>query len=249
MLCNCKNPILQLVGVEQVGWKAGFFEIAPRDYGALTFRIKGTAKIKVDNKTYLVGENEVLYLPQGVAYTADYDDNEILAIHFKTRDADRAAEVYSLANSEEVCRAFLRAYGFWKDKQPGYEANVMAQLYAILGKLCNNAITDKMPEHFTNAIAYINANYKNSALSAELICKNALISATTLRALFQKYYQKTPTEYITQLRLEYARSLICCGAPIEQAAEQSGFNDPKYFARVVKKHLLCTPRELRSYGK
>lgn len=249
MICNCKNPVLQIVGVEQAQWKASFFEIAPRDYAALTFRIKGTAKIKVDNKTYSVGANEVLYLPQGVAYTAEYDDNEILAIHFKTQDSDQAAEVYSLANSEEIYRAFLRACDFWKNKEPGYEANVLSQLYSILGKLCNNAITDKMPEHFTSAISYINANYRSSSLSADSICKNALISATTLRALFQKYYQKTPTEYITQLRLEYARSLISCGVPIEQAAEKSGFNDPKYFARVVKKHLLCTPRELKSYGK
>ena len=249
MICNCKNPILQVVGVEQAKWKASFFEIAPRDYAALTFRVKGTAKIKVDNKTYLVGENEVLYLPQGVAYTVEYDDDEILAIHFKTRDADQAAEVYSLANSEEICRAFLRAWDFWKNKAPGYEANVLAQLYSIFGKLCNNAITEKMPEHFTGAISYINANYRSSNLSAETICKNAGISATTLRSLFQKYYQKTPTEYITQLRLEYARSLISCGTPIEQAAEKSGYSDPKYFARVVKKHLHCTPRELKSYGK
>lgn len=249
MICNCKNPILQIVGVEQVWWKASFFEIPPRDYAALTFRVRGAAEIKVDNQTYFVKENEVLYLPQGVAYTAKYDDNEILAIHFKTQKSDREAEVYPLANSEEILRAFLRAQDFWKNKAPGYEANVLAQLYSIFGKLCNNAITDKMPEHFMNAIAYINANYKSNTLSVETICKNALISATTLRSLFQKYYQKTPTEYITQLRLEYARSLISCGTPIEQAAEESGFNDPKYFARVVKKHLLCTPRELKSYGK
>ncbi len=249
MICNCKNPVLQIVGVEQVGWKADFFEIAPRDYAALTFRVKGTAKIKVDNQTYCVKANEVLYLPQGVAYTAEYDDNEILAIHFKTQVSDKAAEVYALANSEEIYRAFLRANAYWKDKAPGFEANVLAQLYSVLGKLCSNAITHKMPEHFMRAISYINANYRNSGLSAESICKNAGISATTLRALFQKYYQKTPTEYITQLRLEYARSLISCGMPIEQAAEKSGFNDPKYFARVVKKHLHCTPRELKSYGK
>lgn len=248
MLCNCKNPVLQIVGVEQMGWKAGFFQIDPRDYGALTFRVKGNATIKVDNQTYAVKANEVLYLPQGVAYTAEYDDTEILAIHFKTLQRDKAAEVYTLANSEEIYRAFLRANAYWKEKAPGYEANVLAQLYCVLGRL-SSTITYKMPEHFMNAISYINANYRNSGLSAETICKNAGISATTLRALFQKHYQKTPTEYITQLRLEYARALISCGAPIEQAAEQSGFSDSKYFARVVKKHLHCTPRELRSYGK
>lgn len=67
--------------------------------------------------------------------------------------------------------------------------------------------------------------------------------------LFQKYYDKTPIEYITQLRLEHARNLIACGMVIEQAAEKSGFNDSKYFARVVKKYLGCTPRELKNYGK
>lgn len=249
MLCNCKNPVMQIIDVVHAKWKANSFQIAPRDYGALTFRVKGTAKIKVDDQTYFVKENEVLYLPQGVAYTAEYDDNEILAIHFKTRDSDKAPEVYPLADSEEIHRAFLRADAYWTEKAPGFEANVLAQLYAILGKLCSNAVTRRLPEHFLRAISYINANYKSAALSIQTVCQAAGISATTLRTLFQKYYQKTPTDYITQLRLEYARALISCGASIEEAAEQSGFNDPKYFSRVVKKHLLCTPRELKSYGK
>ena len=62
MICNCNNPVVSLVGVELVRWKASFFEIAPRGYAALTFRVKGTAKIKVDNKTYSVQANEVLYM-------------------------------------------------------------------------------------------------------------------------------------------------------------------------------------------
>ncbi|MBQ1256926.1 MAG: helix-turn-helix domain-containing protein [Clostridia bacterium] len=249
MICNCNNPILSLVGVELVHWKASFFEIAPREYAALTFRVKGTASIKVDNKTYSVHENEVLYLPQGVAYTAEYDDNEILAIHFKTQSDDKEAEIYSLANSEEIHQAFLKAHEIWKNKEPGYEANVLSHLYWVFAKLCGNTLSEKLPPHFTKALSYINLHYKDSALCAGNICKNAGISQTTLRTLFKKYYQKTPTEYITQLRIEYARSLISCGTPIEQAAEKSGFNDSKYFARVVKKHLHCTPRELKSYGK
>jgi len=249
MICNCNNPVVSLVGVELVRWKASFFEIAPRGYAALTFRVKGTAKIKVDNKTYSVQANEVLYLPQGAAYTAEYDDNEILAIHFKTLEDDREAEVYSLINSGEIYHSFSAAYELWKDREPGYEANVLSLLYSILGKLCANTISEKIPPHFTKAVSYINVHYKDSALSQLNICKNAGISPTLLRTLFKKYYRKTPGEYITQLRLEYARSLISCGTTIEQAALKSGFSDSKYFARVVKKHLHCTPRELKNYGK
>ena len=56
-------------------------------------------------------------------------------------------------------------------------------------------------------------------------------------------------EYITRLRLEYARRLIANGVSVESTAYESGFNDPKYFARVVKKHFGCTPRNLKTYGK
>ncbi len=249
MICECKNGIMQMVGVEHVLWKAGSFEIAPREYAALTFRISGSAKIKVDKKTYSVNANEVLYLPQGVAYTAEYSDTEILAIHFVTDKNDTVPEIYSLTNTEQIYQAFLKANILWKSKEPGFVPYVMAQIYQILGLLSKNEISGKMPEYFVSAVSFINSGYTDSTLCSEKICKNAGISPTTLRLLFGKYYQKTPTEYITALRLEHARGLISCGMPIEQAAEKSGFNDSKYFARVVKKYYLCTPRELKLYGR
>jgi AraC-like DNA-binding protein len=81
------------------------------------------------------------------------------------------------------------------------------------------------------------------------VCEAAGIGTTVFRQLFKRYYQKTPMEYITQLRLEHARNQISGGMPIELAAAESGFADPKYFARVVKKNLGCTPRDLKKYGK
>ena len=249
MICDCGNAITEIVSVEHIKWKAESVEIKPREYSALTFRIGGTATIKVDSKTYFLNSNDILYMPQGVAYTADYSDTEILIIHFKTLKNDTSPEVYSLANTEKIYQAFLSANTLWKGKESGFEAYVMSQIYYILGKLCKNEMATIMPEYFINAVSFINSNYTNNSLSTEKICKTAGVSATNLRLLFKKYYQKTPTQYITNLRLEFARGLISCGTPIEEAAEQSGFNDSKYFARVVKKVFNCTPRELKLYGK
>jgi AraC-like DNA-binding protein len=180
---------------------------------------------------------------------AEYDDSEIIVIHFRTQISDKKVEVYAPAQAEELFQEFLKARTLWKMKEAGYEAYVLSRLYGILGRLCKNEMKMQMPEHFANAVSFINGNYANSMLSIDAICKHAGISATNLRLLFRKYYQKTPVEYITELRLEYARSLISCGTSVEQAAEKSGFNDAKYFARVVKKYFHCTPRELRLYGK
>ena len=249
MICECNNAVLQIIGVEHMKWDAEVVDIKPRDYSALTFRISGNATITVDGKTFFVNKYDVLYHPQGVGYTAEYSDTEILAIHFKTNKDDKMPEVYSFADVEPIYQAFLKANTLWKSKESGFEAHILSQLYYIFGKLCEKEMTVRMPEYFINAVSYINANYTDSALSAEKICKSAGLSATTLRLLFKKYYQKTPTEYITKLRLEYARGLISCGSSIEQASEKSGFNDSKYFARVVKKYFACTPRELKLYGK
>jgi two-component system response regulator YesN len=103
---------------------------------------------------------------------------------------------------------------------------------------------NKLPEYFLRAVSCIQDHFTDHQLSIPGICKEAY-----LRTLFHQNYGKTPTEYITELRLEHARNLISCGASVEAAAGESGFSGPKYFARVVKKHFGCTPRNLRSYGK
>lgn len=249
MICNCKNPVTEITSVAHMQWKSGNFEIAPRYHSALAFRINGNATITVNNRSYFVNTNDVLYLPQGIPYGAQYSDTELLVIHFKTATNDPVPEVYSCANAEEIYKAFLSAHILWQEKTPGYEAYTLSKLYTILGQLSANEITTHIPQPFLNAVSYINSNYRDNMLSIERICKHVGINATSLRLLFQKHYQETPTEYITKLRLECARNLISCGISVEQAAQRSGFNDAKYFSRVVKKYFLCSPRELKSYGR
>ena len=125
----------------------------------------------------------------------------------------------------------------------------MSTLYLILEKILENRVKVYMPQHFVNAVSSIMANFKSSNISISLICKNAGICETSFRALFKKYYFKTPIEFITDLRIDNAKSLISNGVPVEIAAYESGFNDPKYFARIVKKKLNCSPREFKYFGK
>ncbi len=249
MIYECKNAVTQITAVSHMNWKGSQYDVAPRSFCALTFRIRGTTTITVNGIPYYIGPNDVLYLPQGVAYHTEDTDTELLVIHFKTVNDDKEPEVYSFANTEQIYKAFLSAQLLWQNKAPGYEAYVQSQLYYIFGKLSESDAEVKLSEAFLKALSYINGNYTDNTLSIEKICKNSGISATGLRSLFRQHYRKTPVEYITELRLEYARNLIACGVSIEAAAEKSGFNDSKYFARVVKKHFRCTPRELKLHGK
>lgn len=249
MLYSVNNPVLRIVGVEQLRWSGGTFNVGAREYSALAFRISGNATISADGNEYFINTNDILYMPQNMEYLAEYTDTEMLVIHFVTAQSDKKPEVYSFHNVEQVYKLFMQTFAVWKNKEPGFELYALSKLYMLLGMILEKSTKTNQPQHFLNTVSFINSDYKNTALSIDMICAKAGISATVLRKLFWKYYQKTPTQYITDLRLEYARTLISNGALIESAAYESGFNDPKYFARVVKKHFGCTPRELKNYGK
>ncbi len=248
MLYQGDNPILGIEAVEHMQWSGGSFCVEPRNYCALAFRIRGTAQIDCQGSSYTVGTNDILYLPQDLGYTATYTDTEMIVIHFVTRKSNKRVEVYPMEDSGRIYKLFLRAHALWQNKEPGYKVYIMSQLYSILGTILETQTKTNLPPHFLRAVSYINANYR-SALTMQTICEATGIGATVFRQLFKQHYRKTPVAYITELRLEYARSRIAGGMPIEQAATESGFNDPKYFARVVKKHFDCTPRDLKNYGK
>jgi len=249
MLYEGNNALLYIESVEHLSSVAGTFHVAPRPYSSLTFRIKGTASVCVGDQTYSVNTNDIMYLPQNLEYTATYTETEMIAFHFVTARDDKEAEVYSFENGENIYKAFLLASELWEKKKSGFNIYAMSALYSVLGMICEKETRTQLPPHFLRAVSIMNSSYRNSRINVEDICTHAGISSTTFRQLFKKHYHKTPIEYIIDLRIEHARSLISSGMPVEAAAYESGFNDPKYFARTVKKRFGCTPRTFKTYGK
>lgn len=248
MLYHGTNPIMKIIAVEHLRWDEGVFTVPPRAYASLAFRLSGTATISYGSSTCLVNANDVLYVPQGLGYTAAYTDTELLVIHFVTAHKDTAPQRYALENGEQIYKMFLRAKAIWEDRAPACDVQILSQLYGILGEIGQNETQVRLPAHFLKAVSYINSHFTED-ISADDVCAQAGMSGTVFRQLFRQYYHKSPVAYIIQLRLEYARNLIARGVSVESAALESGFHDAKYFARTVRKHFGCTPRELKTYGK
>lgn len=244
-----KNSIFEIVGVELMKWKGGEFDITPRSYSALSFRISGNAEITVNGKKIFAEEGSVLYMPQETGYHASYTDTEIAVIHFVTSKTDTAPEIYNADKTEEIYRLFLQAHTLWKNKKTSFTLYTMSSLYNILGRLLDCEAPKELPAQLMKSVAFINAGYRKSELSVADVCKNAGISESGLRKLFNKYFFKSPMEYIIELRLENAKNLIANGKTVEYAAYESGFCDPKYFARLTKKKLGCSPHEFKNFGK
>ena len=249
MLFDEANSILNIDAVEHIKWEKGEFIVAPRKFSSLAFRISGSATISSGEKEYFVKTNDILYLPQNMSYSAKYTDTEVIVVHFFTEKDDTEIEVFHFEEGEKLYKMFLNLVSLWKNKAPGFKMFSLGLFYNLLGTILEMESTVNLPEHFLSAVSFINSNYKDSSLSIDAVCRLSGISPTAFRQLFKKHYNKKAVEYITELRLENARNLISSGMSVENAAIDSGFNDPKYFSRIVKKHFGCTPRELKVYGK
>jgi len=243
------NAVLRITDIAHLTWQGGEFQVAPRPFSVLSFRIRGSAEIESEGEKIRVSSQNLLYLPQGMGYRANYTETEMIAIHFVARHKDKEILAPAIYSPSEFHALFAKAAEFWEKKEPGYSTFAMAQIYNILGLLEEQEAKSNLPRHFLDAVSFINCHYNEPDISVELICSQAGIGATVFRQLFKKHYGQTPTEYLTRLRLEYARKLLSCGSTVERASYESGFSDPKYFARVVKKNFGCTPRSLKNFGK
>ncbi len=249
MFFELENHIIDVGGVDQITWGKQSCDVSPRQYCALAFRTKGEGVIHYNGKELFVGAGDILYMPQNIGYSAEYTDTEIIVVHFFTSVSDDTAEVFSFTNTEKVYKLFSEALNTWQNKKTGYKIFTLSLLYQIIGTIYKEQQKDTLPKIFRDAVSMIHANYKNHTITIKDICLEAGIGETYFRKLFAEHYKKKPIAYINELRIEYARNLISSGVSIEKAAIESGFEDSKYFARVVKQYYGCTPREWKDYGK
>lgn len=65
-------------------------------------------------------------------------------------------------------------------------------------------------------------------------------------AIFKNQTGKSPNEYIIDLRLQLAKSLLeNTNMSIKQISERVGYNDQYFFSRLFKKHLGVSPQNYR----
>ncbi|MCZ8519830.1 MULTISPECIES: response regulator [Paenibacillus] len=96
------------------------------------------------------------------------------------------------------------------------------------------------------AVAYIEENYADEALSLQSVCRHVLMSTSHFSLVFKQRTGETFVEYLTRVRLEKAKELLQEGdLKLYQIAERIGYSDANYFSMLFKKHTGKTPREYR----
>lgn len=101
--------------------------------------------------------------------------------------------------------------------------------------------------HWFFELTSLMSRKENFTVGLSRMLEYAHMSQEHLTRVFKKYTGITPTQYINELRLEYAAMLITDkGTEISDACFLSGFNNISHFYHQFKKKYGCSPKQYLS---
>lgn len=231
-------------------WERNFAYIPPRQYNAISFRLKGNSEFISGDRRLRVGEKDLVFCPKDYTYNIEAGAERVIVVHFETVEKITGLlQILRPNNPQQIEELFLSLLKTWEEKKPGYYPRAMSIFYKILEQVVKQTSKQTHSPHYEKirqAVEYMMKNYRSSDLSVQELCEHCAISDTYFRKCFLEEFHVTPNKYLTNLRIDYAKDLLESGLySIEQVAERSGFIEPKYFCTVFKKMVGKTPSEYK----
>jgi len=117
--------------------------------------------------------------------------------------------------------------------------------YGVSRHLKKTSIALSGVEALKVPVSYVRKNYAK-AISLHDLANESHLSISALERRFKKHLSKTPSQFITDVRLENARRLLVeTNLAVADVAYETGFRDPSYFSRRFKRKFSQLPSEFR----
>jgi AraC-like DNA-binding protein len=244
MVYNYDELSFSVLSADKYLYKDGFYEVKPRPYAALSYRISGMGAFEVGDKKFTVRAGDVLFMPSDTPYKVEYSRGEAIVIHLSNCNYTEA-EGMCLENAEQAELRFKHLNEAWNGQITQNRAK--SEVYSILDVIANDNRISFENTAFAACVRYIDTNFCDPALSVEHVCAHGFISASGLQRYFNRYYGISPKQYIIKLRLERAAELLLSeGLSVKEIAFTCGFTDEKYFSRLFKKKYGYSPTHLKN---
>lgn len=107
-------------------------------------------------------------------------------------------------------------------------------------EMAPNRVVDPWLDKLTALVAQ---HYSDPEFGTSLAAKLMFVSERSLQRRLKSAFEKTFTEYLTEVRLDHACRRLLAGAKVSDVAFDCGFNDPSYFSQRFKHRFGMSPTQ------
>lgn len=221
----CPAALFGQIGVQQI---ISMFDLMPdtlfwiKDTDSRMVHINDPLKqhLGLNDSKQVIGMSDFDFAPKHIAKQFVTDDKHVMAGNLIN---DRLE--INIANGGEFA-------WYVTSKRPLFDDNQQViGTYGVSRHLQQTAQALSGMEAIKGPVEYIKQNYMQDFSIIDL-AKIAHLSVSALERRFKKYMNKTPKQFLNEVRLENARRLLVeTNLPIAVVGNESGFSDHSYFSR------------------
>ncbi len=215
-----------------------------------------------DREEIVTAGHMVLYRPKEVQKYVYYgmDQTEVYWVHFTGSDVKNILRQYGISDNMRVfyCGALLEYQSLFRlmiqelqmcrEDYQELLAMVLRHILILIHRQMNNVKkTDSgfMTEEIDLAVTYFNEHYNTDICIEEYAASRHMSTSWFIRN-FRKYTGFTPMQYILEIRISNAESLLeATEYNITEISRIIGYDNPLYFSRLFKKSKGLSPSEYR----
>ena len=229
----------------------------------LIYVASGKAHFYFEDREELVNAGHmVLYRPKEVQKYVYYgtDQTEVYWVHFTGSDVKNILRQYGISDNMHIfyCGALLEYQSLFRlmiqelqmcrEDYQELLAMMLRHILILIHRQMNNvkkADSGFMTEEIDLAVSYFN-EYYNTDICIEEYAASRHMSTSWFIRNFRKYTGFTPMQYILEIRISNAESLLeATEYNITEISRIVGYENPLYFSRLFKKSKGLSPSEYR----
>ncbi len=231
-------------------------------HSTLHFVLSGEGRLELGERAYSLSAGQVFFVPPGLAFRYyPVVGKEWSYIWFGVSEAGEywlrecgfsvEAPVRAVQREEETAEHLLRMIADCRGDTVADYLRAKAVFFSLLADLVppRAARTTLPPPHsaVTDAIiSLIETNYKNPALTVEMLCRIVHVSHPYLCKLFHRETGKTVKGAIIERRMTEARRLLREGERVTDVAEAVGYGDSIHFSKEFHRRHNLSPMAYRN---
>lgn len=231
---------------------------------------EGKGHLEIGKKKYQIGKGEAFLIPANMEawYEADKENPwTYMWVGFVGYKADECilSSGFSLKNPVRKIGCDRKLYGYIEDMLEAHQLTISDELRrnGILMIFLSELIEDYKKQspgtpmthpypgsvYVKHAVEYINRNY-SKRLKINEMADYIGVNRSYLTSSFKKAMGCSPQEYLVNLRMEKARSLLTkTDMPVNAVANAVGYSDQLAFSKIYKQYYGLSPKAYREQGE